>query len=166
MNRTRGLSMAIGGSMLAFVAAIGAMTATLHTSACACISTNEIVASQLQVIDTFVQQYAKEHEGTPPSFKEVERMYLQKQEARRFFPGGRIRNDIDPTNQNAKFTPREGDQATVLYALSTDGRSYVLAGIGLLEIRRMVFGMPLWHVRNDFPILRLGDPMPKGPPGA
>lgn len=160
MNGIRGWSTGIGGSAFVLVAAIGVASATLITSACACLSTNDIVAEELFAIDNFVQHYAREHGGTPPSFRDVESMYRQKQGSRNFLPSGRIRNDIDPTTRNPKFAPVDGDQATFLYALSADGRSYVLAGIGLREIRRAVFGVPLWRVRNEFPILIPGGLLP------
>lgn len=165
MNRVAGWSMGVGGSMVALVTAIGGVSATLHTSdPCACISTNEIVAGELRVIEDFVQRYMTEHGDMPPSFKEVESMYRQKKEAGNFYPSGRIKNNIEPTTRNPTFNPGEGDQATFLYAVSKDGRSYALAGIGLREVRRWAFGVPLWRVKNDFPVLRPGAPLPQGSP--
>ena len=163
MKSNAGRSIGIGGAMLALIAAAGGLTATLYTGApCACISTNEGVVIGLREIDEFVQRYVSEHGGSPPSFKEVASM--ARQTPSRYLPNSRIRNDIDPDTQKPTFTPSEGDQATFLYALSTDGRSYALAGIGLLEVRRMVFGVPLWRVRNDFPVLRPGSPLSQGTP--
>jgi len=152
----------VGGPLLALVVGVGGLSASLYSTApCACININRTIAGEMNAVDEFVQRHIRENGGAPPTFREVESMYLQQKAVGRFDSGGRIRNDLDVDARKPKFNPGEGDQHTLLYALAPDGRSYALAGIGLMEVRRTVFGVPLWQVRNAFPVLRPGEPLPR-----
>ncbi len=163
--RTRRVSIKSG--LLTLVAiglvVVGLSSSVLIDSVCACGTVNQGVVMKLNWLDRLVQGYAAEHDGLFPTYDE----FVQMDEI-----GERTRKSLTPqvdlASRNFTFALARDDSREIGYAVSDDGRDYVLLGRGLTRKYQVwrLFGIKIWQkfIGYELPILYPGDTPPENSP--
>lgn len=149
---------------LVFVAGnliLGVRSQNFVRPACGCGFVNVEVAGDLERLDALVQQYAAEHHGDFPTYRDL----LALTSSLKQFDRGYLISRVDLLREKFSFTVAAADVYKIGYAVSEDRDRYVLLGVGQTDIYKGVYfyGIELWIEDtglDDLPILRPGDTPP------
>lgn len=128
-------------------------------SPCACVSINDNVIGELNVLDDFVKKFAQTHNGTYPSFEDF--ASFASKLVNKNYTAVKFTNDVNIQERKFNFNPTEKDHHVYIknvkkhvriigYNVAQDGKSYVLFGTGVNIIEPFRFN---FYAYRTYPTL-------------